>query len=201
MPFDPEKRVAALTVATVLLSACETIPSTTSAGMNSAQRPEHSLVVDVRSELARSSLVERSGANPIVLLGDERFDRRPIDVLEAELLTIAPKLTPVKIRKLDVRYVQGGNVDSLTYGVTLGVSGAGAILGTMLYGAMAGHARAKSPSTLEIVIDGTVMDRDFSVKHSEALTASNESQDLQRVVEVAAKLAVTKIREVSRQNN
>jgi hypothetical protein len=188
MPFDPEKRVAALTVATVLLSACETIPSTTSAGMNSAQRPEHSLVVDVRSELARSSLVER-------------FDRRPIDVLEAELLTIAPKLTPVKIRKLDVRYVQGGNVDSLTYGVTLGVSGAGAILGTMLYGAMAGHARAKSPSTLEIVIDGTVMDRDFSVKHSEALTASNESQDLQRVVEVAAKLAVTKIREVSRQNN
>jgi hypothetical protein len=186
--------IAALTL---LFGGCETIPTMATARPDAVAAAKTKSLLDQRSELSRSSYAERSGANPIVLLGDERFDKRPIDVLESEIDASLFATSQVAIRRFDIRYLQGGNVDSLTYGLTLGVSGAGAILGTVLYGAMAGHARAKSPSSLEIVIEGKVDDVDFSVKHGEALAASNESLEIKRVVEVAARLAVTEIKKLS----
>jgi hypothetical protein len=180
----------------VSLIGCESIPRLNSPVAGTAAGSAALRVVrDMRTELSRSSLVERSGQNPIVLLGDDRFDVRPIDLLDQEVAAALPALSAVAISKFDVRYIQGGNLDSMTYGIALGVSGAGAILGTMLYGAMAGHARSKNPSSLEILIEGTVSNQPFVAKHGEALTGANEPHEVRRVVEASVKKAAVAIKE------
>lgn len=186
-------RCAAALCVAFSLTSCESIPQLQTAPFASSERGKLTTLSDQRSEIRRSSLVERSGSQPIVLLGDERFDVRPIEVLDRELGSVTPASANVSVKRFDVRYIQGGNLDSLTYGMALGVSGAGAILGTVLYGAMAGHARSKNPSTLEIFIEGTVETNVFSLKHVEALTGANEAHEIRRVVEVAVKKAVDAI--------
>ncbi|MGL5001576.1 MAG: hypothetical protein ACRDAM_01400 [Casimicrobium sp.] len=178
----------------IAIVGCETIPQLQSpvAGVSTA-RPPLKVVVDQRSDLAKSSTVERSGNNPIVLLGDERFDMRPIDRLDQVLASEFAVTADVVVRKFDVRYIQGGNLDAMTYGLTLGVSGAGAILGTVLYGAMAGHARGKNPSKIEINAEGTLRGNEFSFQHEDLLGSGNESHELRRVIDEAARKLALKL--------
>ncbi len=173
---------------------CETIPQLQSpVASGSVVRSPLRVIVDQRSDLAKSSLVERSGNSPIVLLGDERFDTRPIDRLDQLLTSEFVEINDVIVRKLDVRYIQGGNLDSMTYGLTLGVSGAGAILGTVLYGAMAGHARGKNPSKVEIHVQGTLRGAEFTFQHDDVLGSGNESHELRRVVDEAVRKFALKL--------
>lgn len=178
--------IAGAATALAVCLGCETVPHLRASPVGAAS-PGRALVAvtDARTALSKSSLVERSGTRPIVLLGDERFDVAPIEVLENKVLKTSLASAAIVVQQLDVRYVQGGNLDELTSTLSFSASVISPVLGSLVYGGMANAARRKDPSVLDITVTGTVRSLPFSVQHSQPLTGSNESDDVRAAVDAA----------------
>lgn len=165
---------------------CESVPQLrTPGGDSAATRRALVIVTDDRSASARISLVERSGARPIVMLGDDRFDVAPVEVLERKLVQARPDVNGLVVRRFDIRYVQGGSLDDLSSSLSLSASMISPILGSLIYGGMSDKARRDEPSRVEISVDCTWRGQTIDVKHQQTLAGQTESDELRTAVEAS----------------
>ena len=165
---------------------CESVPQLrTPGGDSAATRRALVIVTDDRSASARISLVERSGARPIVMLGDDRFDVAPVEVLERKLVRARPDVNGLVVRRFDIRYVQGGSLDDLSSSLSLSASMISPILGSLIYGGMSAKARRDEPSRVEISVDCTWRGQTIDVKHQQTLAGQTESDELRTAVEAS----------------
>lgn len=178
------------------LVGCETIPQVGTARPEpptdqTVPRKLHR-VLDQRAVLTRSSLVERSGQHPIVMLGDERFGVPPVEVLDRRLAKQFPEGSILILNRFDVRYIQGGDIDELSGALAMGVGGP--LLGAIFYGGMAARARSVEPSRVEITVEGTWDSHPITVKHAQDLSGMSEADALRIAVDVTAEKVLARLR-------
>lgn len=175
-----------------LAVGCETVPRV--GDVPSANRTlTLTTVRDQRPTTARSSRVEKSGARPILLLGDERFEVPPILLLDRKLAAQRPDLRGCAVNQLDVRYRQGGSPDELTTAATFAFGGIGMIspvLGAMAYGAASGMARDANPSEVQVISEVSCGGTTKQLTQSERLASTQESRALAEVLERAIEKVV-----------
>lgn len=164
-------------------AGCETVPQLRAPNsFRDAARPTLVVITDVRPEEARSSRVERSGARPIVLLGDDRFEVTPIELLEGKLVVARRTATALRVHRFDVRYLQGGSLDSLNSSLSLSASMVSPILGAIVYGGMSAKARSDDPSRVEVTFEGTWRGKPLLITHQQNLNEGTENDALRAAV-------------------
>jgi len=181
----PPVGAVALVLVAALAAGCETVPRV--GDVPSANRTLTLTVVqDQRPPAARSSRVEKSGARPILLLGDERFEVPPIVLLDRKLASQRPDLRGCAVNQLDVRYRQGGSPDELTTASTFAFAGMiSPVLGAMAYGAASGMARDANPSEVQVISEVSCGGMTKQLTQSERLASTQESLALAQVLERA----------------
>ena len=174
------------TMVGLLCTGCETIPRV--GDVPAADRMVVlSALQDQRPAGARVSRVEKSGARPIILLGDERFDVPPIQLLDRTLTARRPELRGCVVKQLDVRYLQGGSPDDFT--TASAFAGAGTVnpvLGAIAYGAVSGMVRNAHPSEVQIVSDVACDGKVGKQTQNERLESLQESKALAELLQRAA---------------
>jgi hypothetical protein len=170
----------------VICAGCETVPQLrASHGDAAATRRALVVITDARSASARVSLVERSGDRPIVMLGDDRFDAPPVELLERKLAQMRPDVSGLVVHRYDIRYVQGGSLDALNSSLSLSASMISPILGSLIYGGMSAKARRDEPSRVEITVECTWRGDPTVVKHQQSLAGQTESDELRGAIDAS----------------